>query len=168
MFADDVRCCSLVAPAFKMIFNSYFIHRTTQFLFNVCWRRPDFLKHDILLRRRHLWVHFDNTKKKWQLRFCLLFRGWLWYSSSSLVWSPQTSEKWPWRLWLTRFSSKLVAFRGLSWFLLNLLDETIIYWILSALYLMYVQWSQKWFYEMNILRPLNHFAFRHSKFLLNQ
>ena len=103
-------------------------------------------------------------RKKWQLRFCLLFRGWLWYSSSSLVWSPQTSEKWPWRFWLTRFSSKLVAFRGLSWFLLNLLDETIIYWILSALYLMYVQWSQKWFYEMNIPKPLNHFAFRHSKF----
>ena len=107
-------------------------------------------------------------RKNWQLRFCLLFRGWLWYSSSSLVWSPQTSEKWPWRFWLTRFSSKLVAFRGLSWFLLNLLDETIIYWILSALYLMYVQWSQKWFYEMNIPKPLNHFAFRHSKFLLNQ
>ena len=103
-------------------------------------------------------------RRNWQLRFCLLIRGCSWYSSS--VWPPVVVHH---RLVKSDLgnlahpiSSKLVAFRGLSWFLLNLLDETIIHWILSALYLMYVQWSQKWFYEMNILWSLNHFLLRHS------
>ena len=35
------------------------------FTFEVRWHRPDFLKHDILLRRRqslNFWLDFDNTK----------------------------------------------------------------------------------------------------------